>query len=69
MAAYLTPQPAGLTVGDGKTLMFGFTRKLNDHFDLDFTAGLPPEHKVYGRGTMGRTESLQKLSNGRRRCS
>ncbi|MBY0571640.1 MAG: outer membrane beta-barrel protein [Burkholderiaceae bacterium] len=51
--AYLTPQPAGLTVGDSKTLMFGFTRKLNDHFDLDFTAGLPPEHKVYGRGTMG----------------
>jgi len=51
--AFLTPQPAGLTVGNATTVLFGFTRKLTDHFDLDVVAGLPPKHDVYGRGTLG----------------
>ncbi|NDI85941.1 OmpW/AlkL family protein [Undibacterium crateris] len=50
--AFLTPQPAGLTVGNAKTLLFGLTKKLNDNFELDFVAGLPPEHEVYGRGVL-----------------
>lgn len=47
--AFLTPQPAGVTIGNATTLLFGYTRKLNDHFDLDLVAGLPPKHNVYGR--------------------
>ncbi|MDE2429252.1 MAG: outer membrane beta-barrel protein [Burkholderiales bacterium] len=50
--AFLTPQPAGLTVGNATTVLFGYTRKLNDHFDIDVVAGLPPQHDVFGRGTL-----------------
>ncbi|MFZ6772683.1 OmpW/AlkL family protein [Undibacterium sp. SXout7W] len=50
--AFLTPQPAGVTVGNATTILFGFTRKLTDHFDLDIVMGLPPKHDVYGRGTL-----------------
>lgn len=50
--AFLTPQPAGLNVGNATTILFGFTRKLTDHLDLDVVAGLPPKHDVYGRGTL-----------------
>jgi outer membrane protein len=50
--AFLTPQPAGLTVGNATTLLLAYTRKLNDHFDLDIVMGLPPKHDVYGRGML-----------------
>lgn len=50
--AFLTPQPAGLTVGNANTLKFGYTRHLSDKWNLEFVAGLPPKHKVYGRGTL-----------------
>ncbi|MBC3871317.1 OmpW/AlkL family protein [Undibacterium oligocarboniphilum] len=51
--AFLTPQPAGLTIGNATTVLFGFTHRLTDHLDFDLTAGLPPEHNVYGRGVLG----------------
>ncbi len=50
--AFLTPQPAGLTVGNANTLKFGYTRHLNDKWSLEFVAGIPPKHKVYGRGSL-----------------
>ncbi|MEB0139192.1 MULTISPECIES: OmpW/AlkL family protein [unclassified Undibacterium] len=50
--AFLTPQPAGLNVGNATTLLLAYTRKLNDHFDLDIVMGLPPKHNVYGRGNL-----------------
>jgi len=50
--AFLTPQPAGLTVGNSTTLLLAYTRKLSDHFDLDVVMGLPPKHDVLGRGML-----------------
>jgi outer membrane protein len=50
--AFLTPPPAGVTVGDATTLLIAYTRKINDNFDLDVVLGVPPSHKVYGRGTL-----------------
>ena len=42
---FLTPQPAGITVGNAKTLLFGVTKRLTDHWDIDFVAGIPPDRK------------------------
>lgn len=50
--AFLTPQPAGVTIGDATTLVLGYTRKINQNFDLDVVLGIPPKHDVYGRGTL-----------------
>ncbi len=50
--AFLTPQPAGLTVGNANTIKFGYTRHLSDKWSIEFVAGIPPKHKVYGRGTL-----------------
>lgn len=50
--AFLTPQPAGITVGDATTLILGYVRKLNDNWDFELAAGLPPSHDVYGTGRL-----------------
>ncbi|KIF83747.1 hypothetical protein TSA66_14385 [Noviherbaspirillum autotrophicum] len=50
--AFLTPQPAGLTVENATTLLLGYTRKLNEHLDIDVVLGLPPRHDVKGTGTL-----------------
>jgi outer membrane protein len=50
--AFLTPQPAGLTVDSASTVILGYTRRLNANFDLDFVLGVPPQHDVKGRGTL-----------------
>lgn len=50
--AFLTPQPAGVTVGDATTLLLGYTRKLDEHFDIDVVLGLPPRHDVKGTGLL-----------------
>lgn len=50
--AFLTPQPAGLTVGDATTLVVAYTRRINEHLDLDVVLGVPPKHDVNGRGTL-----------------
>lgn len=50
--AFLTPQPAGLDVGNATTVVFGYTRRITEHWDIDFAAGIPPTHKVWGRGTL-----------------
>jgi outer membrane protein len=50
--AFLTPQPAGITVDDATTLMIAFTRRLNANLDLDVVLGIPPKHDVQGRGTL-----------------
>lgn len=50
--AFLTPQPAGITVGNANTVYFGYTRRLTEHFSLDVALGIPPKHEVMGRGTL-----------------
>ncbi len=50
--AFLTPQPAGLTVENATTLLLGYTRKLNEHLDIDVVLGLPPRHDVKGTGML-----------------
>ncbi|MES2296446.1 MAG: OmpW family outer membrane protein [Pseudomonadota bacterium] len=46
---FLTPQPAGITVDNASTIMLGYTRALDEHWDLDFALGIPPAHDVRGR--------------------
>ena len=50
--AFLTPQPAGITVGDATTLVFGYTRRLTDHWDFDVLLGVPPTHSISGTGKL-----------------
>lgn len=50
--AFLTPQPAGLTVENAATLLLGYTRRLNEHLDIDVVLGLPPRHDVKGTGML-----------------
>jgi outer membrane protein len=50
--AFLTPQPAGLSVGDATTLLLVYTRKLNEHWDFDAEIGWPPSHDSTGTGTL-----------------
>ena len=50
--AFLTPQPAGITVGDATTLLLSYSRKIDDHWDIELAAGLPPSHDVYGTGRL-----------------
>ncbi|MFZ6870622.1 OmpW/AlkL family protein [Undibacterium sp. Di27W] len=58
---FLTPQPAGLIVSNATTVVFGYTRRLNDHFDFDFVAGIPPEHEVVGRGNLAPYGVISKV--------
>jgi outer membrane protein len=50
--AFLTPQPAGITVDNASTVLLGYTRRLNEHWDLDMALGIPPAHDVRGRGML-----------------
>jgi len=50
--AFLTPQPAGVTVGDATTLLLAYTRSLDAHWEIDFEAGIPPRHDTSGQGTL-----------------
>ncbi|MFZ6639926.1 OmpW/AlkL family protein [Undibacterium sp. TC4M20W] len=59
--AFLTPQPAGLVVQNATTVVFGYTRRINDHLDFDFVAGIPPEHEVTGRGTLAPYGVISKV--------
>lgn len=59
--AFLTPQPAGLTVGDATTLLVSYIRKLDDHWDLDLEAGVPPSHDTSGKGTLAPFGVISKV--------
>ncbi|TFW10601.1 hypothetical protein E4K72_00005 [Oxalobacteraceae bacterium OM1] len=59
--AFLTPQPAGITVDDASTLVLAYTRRLNEHLDLDFVLGIPPRHDVKGRGTLAPFGTVAKV--------
>jgi outer membrane protein len=50
--AFLTPQPAGVTVENATTLLLGYTRHLNANWDFDVLLGVPPTHSVKGTGTL-----------------
>lgn len=58
---FLTPQPAGLSVGDATTLLVSYIRKLDDHWDLDLEAGLPPSHDTNGVGTLAPFGVISKV--------
>ncbi|MBC3862098.1 outer membrane beta-barrel protein [Undibacterium jejuense] len=50
--AFLTPQPAGLTVGSASTLLFGFSHMVSDHWAVALAGGIPPKHDIFGRGNL-----------------
>lgn len=47
-----TPPDARLDVDDAKTIIFGYQRYFTDHWGIDVALGIPPKHKVYGRGDL-----------------
>ncbi|NEX60664.1 OmpW/AlkL family protein [Noviherbaspirillum galbum] len=59
--AFLTPQPAGITVDDANTLVIAYTRRLNANLDLDLILGIPPQHDVKGRGTLAPFGTVSKV--------
>src|SRR5450830_1079692 len=64
--AFLTPQPAGITVASATTLLFGFSHMLNDHWAVAFAGGIPPKHDINGRGTLAPFGVTKRLNNWRR---
>lgn len=50
--AFLTPQPAGINVADAATLSIGYTRHLDQNWDINVLLGIPPKHSIKGRGTL-----------------
>jgi outer membrane protein len=59
--AFLTPQPAGLSVGNATTLLLIYTRSLNDHWDVDAEIGWPPSHDTTGTGTLAPFGKVAKV--------
>lgn len=49
--AFLTPQPASVSISNANTVLFGYTRTINEHWDVDVVLGIPPKYDVYGAGT------------------
>ncbi|MEW6099531.1 MAG: OmpW family outer membrane protein [Pseudomonadota bacterium] len=47
-----TPPNSRLDVDDARTLVFGYQRYFNDHWGVDVALGIPPKHKVYGKGAL-----------------
>ena len=47
-----TPPDARLDVDDAKTIIFGYQRYFTDNWGIDVALGIPPKHKVYGRGDL-----------------
>jgi outer membrane protein len=50
--AFLTPQPAGINVNDAATISIGYTRHLDQNWDINVLLGIPPKHSIKGRGTL-----------------
>jgi outer membrane protein len=50
--AFLTPQPAGIDVGNDVILQIVYTRRLNAHWDFDLQFGTPPKLNVRGTGAL-----------------
>jgi outer membrane protein len=50
--AFLTPQPAGVEVGNATTLVLGYTRRLNANWDAEVVVGVPPKVSANGTGTL-----------------
>jgi outer membrane protein len=49
--AFLTPQPASVSIGSATTALLAYTRSLDEHWDVDVVIGVPPKYNVYGAGT------------------
>lgn len=49
--AFLTPQPASVSIGNSSTVLLAYTRTIDDHWDVDVVVGYPPKYNVYGAGT------------------
>jgi outer membrane protein len=50
--AFLTPQPAGVSIANASTLLLSYSRALDDHWDVELAGGMPPSQEVLGRGTL-----------------
>lgn len=59
--AFLTPQPAGVTVDDATTLLLGYTRHLNANWDVDLLLGVPPSHSINGTGTLAAFGEIARI--------
>ncbi|PPE71042.1 outer membrane beta-barrel protein [Caldimonas thermodepolymerans] len=60
-----TPDDARLDVGDARTIVFGYQRYFTDNWGMDLVLGIPPKHKVYGRGALegfGQIASSKQLA-------
>ncbi|WKB51404.1 OmpW/AlkL family protein [Eleftheria terrae] len=58
----VTPPNSRLDVDDARTIIFGYQRYFDDHWGVDLALGLPPKHRVYGRGTL---EGFKQISSSR----
>lgn len=50
--AFLTPQPAGVSIANASTLLLSYSRALDEHWDVELAAGVPPRQDVLGRGVL-----------------
>ena len=56
---------ARLEVDDAKTVIFGYEYHFNPAWGLEFTLGIPPKHKTYGRGFLepfGQISSMKQVA-------
>ena len=63
--AFLTPQPAGVSIGDASTLLLSYSRALDDHWDVELAVGAPRTQDLLGRGTLapfGRFAKVQQAA-------
>ncbi|HET7773901.1 MAG TPA: OmpW family outer membrane protein [Burkholderiaceae bacterium] len=47
-----TPPGANLKVDDATTLVFSYSRRVNDRYSLELALGVPPKHDVQGTGAL-----------------
>jgi outer membrane protein len=59
--AFLTPQPAGVSIGDASTLLLSYSRALDAHWDVELALGVPPSQEVRGRGMLAPFGQIAKV--------
>jgi outer membrane protein len=56
-----TPAGANLKVDDATTLVFSYTRRVDDRFNLELALGLPPTHDVQGKGALASVGKIAEV--------
>lgn len=59
--AFLTPQPAAVDVDDAKTPVVSILARINDNWEAQAALGIPPNHKVMGKGTLAPFGVISKV--------